>query len=510
MAINVEVVRSPGWWMQRLFKKLHDRERVARLQLLHDYLHGKPRLPQGAENVRDMFAAFQRKACVNFPALVVGAVSDRLTPVGFQTAVDGDISGDKAAADLWKRAGLKTVAADVHDMMLNLGEAFVIVGPVDEDTGAPVVTAEDPRWMVAETDPAKPQKLLAALKVLWDDIEGVSRAYLYLPGQVFVAVKPWKTPVARPLFSPQSWSWDAGKGGAEGQQLIHTRMPVVRFLNKGGVGEYEDHLDLIDRINHNILQRLVIASGQAFRQMAVSGLPDEDENGNEIDWSDAFVMMPGAMWQLPPEAKMWESQVTDLRPIIEASRDDITQLSAVTQTPMYMMAPAGQNQSAEGAGLSREGLVFRAGDRKDRAHNPWAEVMSLGFREMDDDERADMASLTTLWAPVDRLSLSEKADAATKAQNDIPRRSRLIKIWGFTPDEADQMMSEWEEEQVLSAQLAQMFAATNPLPASQRPLRVEATAGQPVRQEVPAAADPLAGLSLTEIAASEPVSTAVS
>ncbi|MER7169154.1 phage portal protein [Micromonospora sp. NPDC000207] len=504
MPIDVAEVRSPGWWMARLFKKLNERQRVARLELLHDYLHGRPRLPQGAENVRDMFAAFQRKACVNFPALVVGAVSDRLTPVGFQTAADDDASGDQAAADLWKRARLKTTAADVHEMMLNLGEAFVIVGPVDEDTGAPVVTAEDPRWMVAESDPARPHKLLAALKVLWDDIEGVSRAYLYLPGRVFVAVKPSKTPVARPVFTPQSWSWDAGKGGGGGQQINHARIPVVRFVNKDGAGEYEYHLDLIDRINHNILQRLVIASGQAFRQMAVSGLPDEDENGNEIDWSDAFVMMPGAMWQLPSEAKMWESQVTDLRPIIEATRDDITQLSAVTQTPMYMMAPAGQNQSAEGAGLSREGLVFRAGDRKDRADQPWSEVMSLGFLELGDTRRADVAKLTTIWAPVARLSLSEKADAASKAQNDMPRRSRLIHIWGCTPDEADRMMSEWVDEQMFAAQLAQMFAAQNPLPVNEPQLPSAAVPAQ-----VPPAEDPLAGLSLEEISRSEPVSTAV-
>ncbi|MER7331679.1 MULTISPECIES: phage portal protein [unclassified Micromonospora] len=494
--------------MARLFKKLHDRQRVDRLELLHNYLHGKPRLPQGAENVREMFAQFQRKACVNVPAVVVGSVSDRLRPVGFKTAVDQDVSGDQQASDVWERTGLNIIAADVHDMMLNLGEAYVIVGPVDDDTGAPVITAEDPRFMVAEADPAKPQKLLAALKVLHDDIDGVHRAYLYLPGRVYVAFTPSKVAQARPRFSSASWSWDASKGGEDGQKLTHDRMPVVRFLNKDGAGEYEHHLDLIDRINHNILQRLVIASGQAFRQMAVSGLPDEDADGNEIDWSDSFVMMPGAMWQLPPEAEMWESQVTDLRPIIEASRDDFRQVSMATGTPMYMMVPDGQNQSATGAGLYREQLVFRARDRRERATGRWAEVMSLAFEELGDTKRADVATLRTQWAPVEQLSLAEKADAAAKAQNDMPRRSRLIEIWGCTPDQADRMMSEWQDEQVFAMQLAAMQAAQNQLQAGGQP-PIRAIASTPAQPQVPPAEDPLAGLDLNQIASTDPVTTAV-
>ncbi|MEU0078551.1 phage portal protein [Micromonospora tulbaghiae] len=509
MAIDVEKVRSPGWWLQRLFKKMNDRQRVARLQLLHDYLNGRPRLPQGAENVREMFTQFQKKACVNVPAVVVGSVSDRLTPIGFQTAADNDVSGDERAAQVWERADMSIVAADVHVMMLNLGEAFVIVGPVDEDTGVPVITAEDPRWMVAETDPAKPRKVLAALKVLWDDIDGVSRAYLYLPGRVFVAVKPSKTPVDRPVFTPQTWSWDEAKGGAAGQQLSHSRMPVVRFLNKDGAGEYEHHIDLIDRINHNILQRLVIASSQAFRSMAVSGLPDVDEDGNEIDWSDAFVMMPGAMWQLPEKAEMWESQPTDLRPIIEASRDDFRQVSMATGTPMYMMVPDGQNQSATGAGMYREQLVFRAEDRLDRVRGRWSEVMSLAFLELGDTERADMEKLRSLWASVERLSLAERADAASKAQNDLPRRSRLIELWGYTPTQADRMMLEWQEEAVFNAQLAQVLAAA----AGQQQVGgqppIQAIASTPAPQPVPPRQDPFDGLSLDEITQTEPVSTAV-
>jgi hypothetical protein len=66
-------------------------------------------------------------------------------------------------------------------------------------------------------------------------------------------------------------------------------------------------------------------------------------------------------------------------------------------------------------------------------------------------ERADLAALSPIWAPAEQLSLAARADAASKAANDLPRRSRLIHIWGFSPTEADRIMSEWADEELLAA-----------------------------------------------------------
>jgi hypothetical protein len=178
VAINVETRLSPGWWMDRLFRRLSDQKRYTRLQELHDRYHGDPPLPEGADAARELFTAFQKKSRTNYSELAVSAVSERMKPVGFRTAVDSDETGDGDAIDAWDRARMAIVAADAHDLMLNLGEAYVIVGFTDERTGVPVVTAEDPRWTVGEPDPVNPYTLRAALKFLRDDIEGEDRAYL--------------------------------------------------------------------------------------------------------------------------------------------------------------------------------------------------------------------------------------------------------------------------------------------------------------------------------------------
>jgi SPP1 Gp6-like portal protein len=459
---------SPGWWLARLFAGLQDKRRRDRLKDLHLRYHGRPPLPEAADAAREIFYAFQKKARTNFAELIVSAVSERMTVAGFRADGDDGVGegGDTAAGELWERAGLNVISSDCHDLFLNASEAFVVIGEVDPDIDAPVVTVEDPRQMIAATDPVNPRRLIAALKVLHDPVVEQDQAYLYLPGRYFGEGQPAQIRVAtRPAkisgldalpFSAAGWSWDAGLSG----QLAHARMPVVRFVNKDQVGEYEKHTDLLDRINHQTLQRMVIATMQAFRQRAVMGLPVEDEDGTEIDYSGVFTMDPAALWQLPETAKMWESGQVDLTPILSAVKDDVTQLAAVTRTPMHMLLPAGVNQSAEGANLAREGLVFKTKDRIERTRTPWAQVMGLCMLQYQGAD-VDLGRIHTMFASPERLSFAERADAASKAQNDVPRRSRLIHIWQFTPGEADRMMSEWEEEQLAAAAAAAAAAADN-------------------------------------------------
>jgi hypothetical protein len=135
--IDTSVKRSPGWWLKREFNQLNDRERRNRLKRINDYRIGNPPLSEPADNAREAFAAFQRKARSNFGRLITSATSDRMKPVGFKTARDADATGDADVASLWKRSGMGIRCATVHDLMLSLSEAYVIVGEVDEETGAP-------------------------------------------------------------------------------------------------------------------------------------------------------------------------------------------------------------------------------------------------------------------------------------------------------------------------------------------------------------------------------------
>lgn len=78
----------------------------------------------------------------------------------------------------------------LHRTKATLGDAYVIVGDIDETIGVPRVTCEDPRDTIGAADPIDRRTLVAALKVFIDDVAGVDRAYVYLAGEVHRATRP--------------------------------------------------------------------------------------------------------------------------------------------------------------------------------------------------------------------------------------------------------------------------------------------------------------------------------
>jgi hypothetical protein len=457
--IDVRVPESPGWWVARLANKLLKRRPEA--EALFQRYEGNPPLPEGAENAKTAYQAFQRKARTNFAELIVEALRERTVLSGFRTAAAGDENGDETAWRLWLSAGAPVEVATVLESTFATGDGYIIVG-LDED-GEVLVTGEDPRQVVTEHDPRQQRKVVAALKMFHDDVAALDYAYLYLPGRVFVAAREMKkaNPTAQ-RFNAQAWEWDEAHGGEVGEALPFPVVPVVRWRNKRGVGEFETHIDLLDRINHMLLQRMVIATMQAFRQRAVRGdLPDRDENGELIDYDDLLSADPGALWRLPAAVEMWESGQADLTPILSAVRDDVVHLAAVTRTPLHMLTPdAAAQGSAEGATLQREGLVFKAEDRMMRLGTAAAQTLYLMLLFTGDTERATLADIEVLWKPAERYSLTERASAATQAQAaGVPWRSRMTTIMQYAPQDVARMESERAADALLQASLVAVQTA---------------------------------------------------
>lgn len=479
MPIDVETALSPGWWMLRLARKLEYKQ--PDLELLDRHYRGNPPLPEGAENAQSAYKAFQKKARLNLAELAVDAVLDRMIPVGFQTGAEGDEAGDAEARKIWVANGLDVEATEVHRNMLVLRDGYVIVGAPDPETGIPVITAEDPRQVVSFHDPVQQRKIRAGAKFFHDPELERDFAYLYMPGHVFVASREARYTTKHPSvrFSSSGWEWDADRGGADGLALPdgnETAMPLVRFRNKSGLGEFETHIDVLDRINHMILQRMVIATFQAFKQRVLKvdpeDMPEKDpDTGEVIDYDKIFSADPGALWRLPATADIWESGQVDLQPILSSVKDDIQHFAAVTRTPLFYITPDAANGSAMGAEQMREGLVFKAKDRRRRAEPSWNQVMALAFRFQGDKARSELTSLRTIWEPEVRYSLAERADAASKAGTDIPWAEKMTSIWQYPPEKVAEMQA---------AHDAEVEAATPPPPVVIPPPALVPTDSAPV------------------------------
>jgi hypothetical protein len=474
--VPVDKATTEGKLFERLGTELYNRH--DRLERLDRYYRGDPPLPESLSNLRDVAHDFFRTSRTNFAELVAEAPRERMKPTGIRTAAtDGsDEDGDEAAWAQWINAGLPILSADVHQSMLALGDGYVIVS-WDELRRRPVVTAEDPRQVVTLHDPMTDQ-IFAALKVYRDHAERLDVAYMYTPGAVLVATKPASEVTASFAsfrFNAADWEWDPDRS-----QPLPTGygdvIPVVRFRNRDCVSEFERHIDVLDRINRTILRGMVIMTYQAFKQRAIKGdLPERDDAGSLINYDEVLKAGPDALWLLPPEVDIWESGQVDLTPLLAFVKNDVLKLAAVTRTPLAMLTPDAATQSAEGASLQREGLVFKTEDRIARASRSWSTVVSLMFRFAGDAARSDVASIEIMWAPVERYSLSERANAIAQTKGVVSRYQQLTEIWGMSPAQANRALSELADDLVLDQQYAAGLKAAT---AAQQPATQQPALGQ--------------------------------
>jgi hypothetical protein len=420
---------------------------------------------------------FMGKSRTNFERLIVNAVLSRMRIRGIRTAVDNDEGGDANAYQIWKEARGKLWSREVHKHALSMRSGYVIVGE-NPKTGKLLVTAEDPRNCTALCDPADPISAEAGLKMVYNPWTAQDIAYLYLPGVVRKAVRQRQQQpggLALPLtsFSPfnmQSFNWADDEPG-DIEWLAETGdmeaiAPIVPFHNEDKMAEFEPHIEVLDRISHQVLQRMTVATIQAFRQRAMKGLPrvypkGHELAGQEIDYEELFTADPGAIWNIPQAAEIWESGQADISGLVMAIRDDVKDMSAASGTPLYSISPDVAAQgSAEGASLQREGVNFKVESREEMWELNHERVCELMFRQQGKQDMAESGKIEIIWAPTERLSWGEIGSAVAQTKGTVPTYMQLTKIVGLNPDEADRAMKLLDEDAARQMKQAQAANAT--------------------------------------------------
>jgi hypothetical protein len=456
---------TPAWWLARLLSGLS--AQASKASRLDTYYRGEQGIPVHANrSVAEAYSRLMAISGTDFALLIVEAIRERMSPGGFRTGATPDRRGDTDAWAIWQANGLDADCDLVHRSMLALSAGYTIIGR-DEETGEVVITPEDPRQVYAETDPIRRRIVRAAIKVFYDDRLGADRAFLYLPGRLYRAIR---TPTGVDFgdlsesFDLSGWEWETSTA----EIIPSRRIPVVPFLNRPDIfgrpiGEFELVIPILDRINYSILNRLEIATLQAFRQRAVKGLQQRDAEGNLIDYDNVFAADPGALWQLPETAELWESGQVDLGPIRSAIRDDVEHLAAVSRMPVGYLQP--DAESAAGVEYQREGLVFTAEDRCKQAGESWEQTMSIAFEIAGDFERANRSGMEVIWKSVERATLTQRASAASQAQAaGLPWRASMEMFFDASQQQIDRWEAERAAETIRNAALAQTFSTT-PAPA---------------------------------------------
>lgn len=429
------VARTRESWQDNRLRPVDPRPRNQVLDTLWSYYIGDPPLPKVAEDYQEIFRDEMRKARCNYAPMCVGAMLDRMELQAVSTSADDDTDGDDLATSIMDESGFAAVFKEMLGYLFTMGEAFALVMPGDP---FPMVWAIDPRRCVGIVDPDNPTRLRAALVKVWDKIDRVCRDYLYLPGQ------RWERTTAS---GAERTEWQLED--VEGLDALGG-IPIVRFENANGLGEYEPHLDLLDRITDVTLQRIVLTKYQSFRQRAVviddGSDPDDDEDEREpVDYATALSADPGGLWVLPAGTTFWESTQADMTPIITAKRDDVKEFAAVTSTPLHLITPDAANGSAEGAALMREAATSKILDRRARVTPPLKLLWRILFARAEQPRDR----ITLHWGPVEFRSLAEKGSASAQANGALSKERILTDIWQLSPQDAGQVLQQLTADKLL-------------------------------------------------------------
>ena len=443
------MTRTPEDWLLILTARMD--ARTPSVALLRSYTNGNAPLPEMGKNTKASWEAFQKKARTNYGGRAVQSLGGRLRVNGIRIGSAQTSPALTAARRIWRDNQMDVQIKGAINDYLTTRYGYLVVGL--SASGEAIVTRELPEQFIAATDPARPWKATAALKV-WRDLDnGFDYAQVWSPGFVQRFSRPSKTSfgLLRVVASGDDWAPLAEALAYEGEPTI-----IVWDREESLI---EPHLDVIDRINLGKLQRLVVTAMQAFKQRATKGvLPDKDAEGNDIDWATALEAAPGALWDLPVGIDIWESEQTDIRPLLEGEKSDLRDFAASTGTPIAEFIPDGQNQSATGAANVTTPQYLQAKDEQD-ALGPGLQVLLVYALRA---EGIDLAgeSVEVLWVEPDRVSMAEKYAAAAQAKGaGLSRRGVMRDILGMSPDQIAQEELDLADEQ-LSA-----FTLTGGLPA---------------------------------------------
>lgn len=339
-----------------------------RYDMLYRYYDGLQPLVYSSEKLREIFSGLDARFTVNWCAIVINSVLDRMELRA--VTVPSDDATTQALVGLREQSGLVDDEHSIHEDVCVTGEAFVLAWP-NEETGAIEAFHNDSRLCHAEYDGANPRKMRYAAK-WWPEADGV-RLTLYYPDRMEYyatnrAYKPGETPDAK-AFIP----WDGYGDPVVANPYGVLPMFHFRSSRRGPQSQLTNVIEPQDMINKLTADMMVAAEFGAFRQRYVisqAGIVNLQNN-------------PNAIWDLVAADKdsqptsVGEFSPTDLANYLGAINKFAQDIGVITSTPRHYFYSQGGDPSGE-ALIAMEAPLNKKVERLQATLEPtWRDLYSF-------------------------------------------------------------------------------------------------------------------------------------
>lgn len=452
---------NPDFMLLRLGRKLRKRSGV--LDEWWRYYRGRPPLPELPRKAEQAFVDFQRKSRTNFCGVIANSTVHRLRALAV-TGPDG--KPDANAARWWQLNRLDSRQKQVWRVAMAQSVGYMLVGEHPTATEAngrpsPLITAEHPRECIVERDPATGEPYVG-IRAIHDDIDGYGYAWVFYDDIAYAYRTRERCTPARLPWGPDSWvPLDDGVP----HDLL--RLPLVEFARLPDLGEdpepeFAGVLDVQDRVNMGVLNRMSASRYSGFRQKWVRGhkfARKVDPATGLATVEQPFVPGPNSVWVSEGEnAQFGQLDATDLTGFLKEHASDVRDMLIISQTPAYYYAGDLVNISADTVAALDLMHVAKCREHTAAFGEGLEDVFALAAAQAGMPE--DYTSATVRWARPEYLSPAVRADAAVK-----------LKSVGYPLDVIAEDMDESPErvQRIMASAAASALLGASLLPATPAP-----------------------------------------
>lgn len=452
---------------------------------LFNYYDGDQPVMYSTNAMREVFRNLDARFTLNFCAVVIDAVKERVSFQGF-TARDAGVQA--ALEGLVYAQDWLNEADETHQAAFVCGEAFVMVWPQldldGQETGGVDIFYNDPRNVTIFYESDNPKVARCAAK-MWCDEEMFQHLTLYYPDHLeyYVTLKASDASMGAD-FNETSFVPDRSRNGVinNGEQFTWPdnpyapNLPVFHFQIEKRVvkSDIKNVLPLQNGMNKLMADMMITSEFSAWPQRWI--ISNSDVNSLQVK--------PGTILSLPggvageQDTSAGEFKAADLNVYLNGVDKLIGYTSSITNTPKHYFDPSSDAPSGEALIAMEAPLNKKAQDRIDKFAPVWKKVaiFALGILGM----AVDPKDLTVMFDQPETIQPKTQADIIkVNVDSTIPLETALVHA-GWTQAEIDGMnkIKEAESKKAQSSLASALLKAQQDFKTQELPQGVRTPAEQ--------------------------------